>query len=78
MNVCDILNTWPLSSSGTDVLLDVTNFHLPKSSLFLVICSSVMFYVMRDKDEAALKKLKRAEKKERKQALKLNANGGAK
>ena len=46
--------------------------------ILIVICSSVMFYVMRDKDEAALKKLKRAEKKERKQALKLNANGGAK
>ena len=43
--------------------------------IIIVICSAIMFYLMRDKDEVAIKKLKRKEAKARKQALKL-AKGG--
>ncbi len=43
--------------------------------IIIVIASAIMFYLMRDKDEVALKKLKRREAKAKKQALKL-AKGG--
>jgi len=43
--------------------------------IIIVIASAIMFYIMRDKDEVALKKLKRREAKAKKQALKL-AKGG--
>jgi len=41
----------------------------------IVVCSAALFFVMRDKDEVAMKKLQKKEMKARKQAMKLAAQG---
>lgn len=38
--------------------------------LIIVVCSAVLFYIMRDKDEVALKKMLKAERKAQKLAAK--------
>ena len=41
--------------------------------VIIVACSAILFFIMRDKEEAALRKMQKAELKARKQALKLAA-----
>ena len=43
--------------------------------LIIVACSAILFFSMRDKDEARFKKMKKQEMKARKQAMKLEAKG---
>jgi len=43
--------------------------------IIIVVCSAALFFAMRDKEEVRLKKLKKQEKKARRQAMKLEAEG---